>query len=519
MRQSVLLQRPLTGPMEVGLILTYRCNHGCTFCALPHEAGNARGEMNDQLLSKVIDDLAAVDCEQISLTGGGEPMMHPSTPALVERIRGRGMACSVCTNGSLLTDELVEKWAALGVHLAVSFNAASPETYLAVHRGAKPGTYERILGHMRDFARLAATNGGEGSLLSLNFVVHNANLSEIEAMAKLARLAGAAQIQYRLIQPRQVHRHLMLTRAELDRARLAVREVEKQAAASDFTVQIAESLREPSPPETPAGELQAGVVPQASFDDRTRVPCIEGYIASYIDADGTVFPCCLRAGNISNHYMGDIQKESFGEIWHGEAYRGFRRESFTVDLNQVNPAENSCAHCPKAKHFLYLVDEFAPGNYLDLTRRKIDEMQKQTDDWRLRLGELVKLPPAAMRAMFVTHEIPKRLAVDSNTAVAVTVKNTGESVWPGAEMAGDHPVGLGYHLLDKSGRMVRFDNNPRAYLANRLLPGEQVSLQLSIKMPAEPGKYQVELAMVQEQVGWFEQAGGATCRVSVQVEA
>jgi len=51
------------------------------------------------------------------------------------------------------------------VHVAVSFNAATPEVYRQVHRGAKAGDYERILECLRAFVAAAAREGGEGSFV------------------------------------------------------------------------------------------------------------------------------------------------------------------------------------------------------------------------------------------------------------------------------------------------------------------------------------------------------------------
>jgi len=517
-RLSALLGRPLAGPMEVGLILTYRCNHGCAFCALPEAAKGREREISPELFTKAIDDLAEAGCEQVSLTGGGEPLMYPRVGELVQRIREKGMACSVCTNGALLKPELVQHWARLGVHLAVSFNAATAQTYAAVHRAARPGDYERTLEMLRLFHRTAEMEGGDGSFISMNFVVHKTNFTEIEAMAALARQVGAAQIQYRLIQPRSGQADLMLNDEELQKARTDLRRVEEAAAGDPhFTVQVAGSLRLPECRQPVFEHPANGVTPNAALDDRTRVPCIEGYVASYIDADGTVFPCCMRSVNIGNHIMGSVAESSFTDIWHGAAYQAFRRESFSLAPESIDAGENSCAHCPKAKHFLYLVDEFTPGNYLDLCQQQLNSLSQKCADFQQRLKEHMDLPPRAMRPLFVAHELPPRVPAGARFNAQVTIRNNSPVTWPGYDVADDHAVGLGYHLLDKRARMLRFDNNPRAYLAGDLPPGAEITLTLPIQAPDEPGNYWVELAVVQERVSWFEQAGGVTLRVPLEV--
>jgi MoaA/NifB/PqqE/SkfB family radical SAM enzyme len=507
-RQSALLQRPLTGPLEAGLILSYRCNHGCQFCALPLVAGG-RGEMAPALAEKAIDELAAADTEQVDFTGGGEPMMSDALPALVERVRARGLACSVCTNGSHLTAALVERWVRLGVHVAVSFNAADEATYRQVHRGAVAGDFDRILDHLRDFSARAAREGGEGSFVSLNFVIHRANWRQVEAMADLTRSVGASQIQYRLIQPREEHRDLQLTDNELRQTREAVRRVETAAATeAAFTVQIAEALREAAAPSVPA-TLRPGVVPEAFHDDRTRVPCLEGYVATYVDHDGTVFPCCMRSADIRSHYMGHLATTAFADIWHGAAYAAFRREAADLPAGGTGPAINGCAQCPKAKQFLYLIDEFAPGNYLDLVRRRARTLQAQQAERARRFQAHVVLPAPSRRVTFVRSEMTPTVAPRAVLRATVTLRNDSERTWPAWDLAGEHAVGVGYHLLDARGRMVRFDNNPRTYLPRDLSPGETITVDVEIAAPEQPGDYLVRLAVVQERVAWFEQVEGA----------
>jgi MoaA/NifB/PqqE/SkfB family radical SAM enzyme len=516
-RQSALLRQPLAGPLEVGVVLTYRCNHGCRFCALPLEP-TARGEMPAALAERLIGELAALDVEQISFTGGGEPMLSEALPALVEQTRAAGLACSVCTNGSRLTETLAEHWARLGVHISVSFNAATPDVYRHVHRGAGPDDFARILDRLRAFAAAAAREGGEGSLVSLNFVIHRENWMQIEAMADLARSVGAAQIQYRLIQPRTDHRELELSAEQLAKVRAAVRRVETAFARdAAFTVQVAAALRADGGGAFGEWGLRPGVTPEAFHDDRTRAPCLEGYVASYIDADGAVFPCCLRSADIANHVMGNVGEAAFGDIWRGESYARFRREAGALDPASLRIEVNGCAHCPKAKHFLYLIDEFSPGNYLDLARRSAAAREEELAALKRRAARAAVLSPAAMRAEFGSVEAPAAVAAGAKFEVRAAVKNTGGATWFAWDLAGGRAIGLGWHWRDSRGRVLQFDNNPRAYLDRDIAPGETAELTIWPTAPPGSGRRTLELAMVQEQTAWFEQHGGATRRLPIAV--
>jgi radical SAM protein with 4Fe4S-binding SPASM domain len=47
------------------------------------------------------------------------------------------------------------------------------------------------------------------------------------------------------------------------------------------------------------------------------------WINPVITWDGKVVPCCFDKD--ASHIMGDLNKRSFREIWHGKKYNEFRR--------------------------------------------------------------------------------------------------------------------------------------------------------------------------------------------------
>jgi len=61
-------------------------------------------------------------------------------------------------------------------------------------------------------------------------------------------------------------------------------------------------------------------------------------------------------------------------------------------------------------------------------------------------------------------------------------------------------------------------NDDGRTLLPMLAPGEATQCTLTIKAPAHPGAYVVELDVVQEKVRWFAQAGSEPARVALVVD-
>ncbi len=61
-------------------------------------------------------------------------------------------------------------------------------------------------------------------------------------------------------------------------------------------------------------------------------------------------------------------------------------------------------------------------------------------------------------------------------------------------------------------------DDARASLLFDLPPGQEMELPLTITAPRVPGRYLIEVDMVQELVAWFGSAGSKTLRLEVTIE-
>lgn len=126
-------------------------------------------------------------------------------------------------------------------------------------------------------------------------------------------------------------------------------------------------------------------------------------------------------------------------------------------------------------------------------------------------------PPAARRlggeecrAEIEVVEVPVSMRPGAAGVVRVWVTNRGVAEWPVGEQ-----VRLGDHWLEGGAVVVRDDG--RADLPHVVRPGERVELTMSVRAPDAPGRYELELDMMQELVAWWSQFGSPTARRPVVV--
>ena len=114
-----------------------------------------------------------------------------------------------------------------------------------------------------------------------------------------------------------------------------------------------------------------------------------------------------------------------------------------------------------------------------------------------------RLPDAGFQVAFESHKIASEMPSGQTVSADITVKNTSPVTWPSKPDQKDrYAVNLAYHWLDRKGATIVFDGL-RTPLPRDLKPGESVDLKAAIQAPAKPGRYTLEVTLVQERSAWF----------------
>jgi hypothetical protein len=111
------------------------------------------------------------------------------------------------------------------------------------------------------------------------------------------------------------------------------------------------------------------------------------------------------------------------------------------------------------------------------------------------------------------YGVPANVAAAANSmlTVPITLTNAGTTTWqPGA-------FNVAYHLYVSNGAVFVWDGQ-RTALPSAVAPGQSVTVNAVVKMPAGPGTYSLRFDVVQEGVAWFSGQGVPTGSATLQVQ-
>lgn len=144
---------------------TTRCNYTCGFCAGRHMA---QVDMKFSQFTQLIDALP--DLKHIELQGEGEPLLHPQLFQMVNYIRKNlpSTKISLITNGSLFTQDTIEKLLTSGIScLMVSLESADDTQFQSIRGGKLSRVKRGIANLMETKRRLALTEPVLGFAVTL----------------------------------------------------------------------------------------------------------------------------------------------------------------------------------------------------------------------------------------------------------------------------------------------------------------------------------------------------------------
>jgi radical SAM protein with 4Fe4S-binding SPASM domain len=265
---------------------------------------------------------------RVALVGEGEPFFAPKhlLRRLIDHMEKTSTALQASTNGSKLSDELIDLLIPVLNTMTVSLDAATAETFLKVRRSSR---FEEVLQSVkRLIQRRDEIPTYHRFKVNLVFTLMKSNVSELPAFLRMAARMKADFVTVRLLlvhfpkfmneqlfdQPDRINSILELAAEEADSLGLSV-----------FLPNFIQSVK----PDGPHGEKKrAPRVP-------ARISCFFLWRALHVCTNGDVYPCSA----LSSPKLGNLNEESLASLWNGPLIRAMRRQ---LETSHPHPVCKRC---------------------------------------------------------------------------------------------------------------------------------------------------------------------------------
>ncbi len=296
-------------PLHIQVEPSSACNLDCSFCSRSKVIPRPRNMKVDEF-ERILVEMRP---HKITLSGYGEPLIHPKLESLIALAKRMGADVNTTSNGILLTEKRAEGLVESGLDLlSVSLDASTSPTYLKIRGEDK---FEQILTNLRGFVRVRGQARKKRPFLRLCFVLTSINLREATSFVDIARDVGANSILYQILELTGMEEKRALFAGSMRRDALeGVLKEANQRARGTGVVTNAPILLADLEREYRKYEL--------SVEDRTLCPM--PYFSTYIQATGNLMPCCRFAPTPVS--MGNVLEKGLESVWNGARYERIRRE-------------------------------------------------------------------------------------------------------------------------------------------------------------------------------------------------
>lgn len=288
------LRRPLGMLCE----LTHRCPLGCPYCSNPLTLDRRESELDTRTWSRVFAEAATLGVLQVHLSGG-EPGARRDLVEITAAAHGSGLYTNLITSAVGITAATLAKLADAGLdHVQISIQDSDQAS--ADHIAGYEGAFERKRRLSGEVVRLKIP-------LTVNVVVHRANIDRITAMTELALGLGASRVEIA---------HVQYYGWAL-RNRESLMPTAEQTARAIKTV---EELRQRH-----RGEIVIDAV-APDYHARFPKPCVGGWGRRSLNVtpSGKVLPC-HAAETIPGLEFWSVREHSLADIWmNSPSFNAFR---------------------------------------------------------------------------------------------------------------------------------------------------------------------------------------------------
>jgi SynChlorMet cassette radical SAM/SPASM protein ScmE len=325
------LPRVASALRSVDIAITGRCNIKCKYCFYADEMAALNDLPTERWLS-FFEELGELAVQRVCLTGG-EVFTRPDLFELIDGIIANRMRYNLLSNGTLITEETLNKFETGKRRLRLDFIQISIDGSQAeIHNRSRPNSFDQALRGLRLLVK-------SGFPATVRVTVNRHNVDDLEAIARLlledVGLPGFSTNEAFPcgIMGRQAER-VMLTPVQRQRAMQILAELtdryDGRISANAGPLALAREFRR---------------IEEAIADGETGLPgrgtlCGCNGVFNKIDVmhDGTFVPCHV----LPTFHLGTIGKDSLRQTWLEHPLMDAVRRRRSIPLQTLE----TCCDCP-----------------------------------------------------------------------------------------------------------------------------------------------------------------------------
>ncbi len=301
-------------PYVLKIESTNICNFRCPVCyesrkAHDFEGARGYGKMDNTIFNRLVDEIGKY-VYRINLYGFGEPFIYEKTLEMVRYATDNNIAVGITTNFNTVDEGVMEGILHSGLeHLIISINGIDQDSYEKYQVG---GDFEKVLNNIRTFQKIKKKMKKDFPYLDGQFLImkHNAQMR--------------------------------------DQAKALANELGMGMRYSCIGIDIKDhSQRERWLPEDESlGQYNFKTLTPKGIENLKT--CSWLYRTAFINWDGGVSPCCNYYTGDKTGDFGNLNKQSFREIWNNPSYVEARTLlSKKGALGNEYGRNSVCARCDK----------------------------------------------------------------------------------------------------------------------------------------------------------------------------
>ena len=289
-------------PISISFEPTTSCNLRCPECPSGLRAfTRPTGMLKKDFFSETIDQLAP-DLTYLIFYFQGEPFLNPQFLEMVKYAAAKNIYTATSTNAHYLTDAVAKKTVESGLdRLIISIDGTTQETYQQYRVGGK---LDKVLEGARNIVKWKKSLGSKTPFVIFQFLVVRHNEHQIEDVKRIAKEVGVDDVWLK-------------------------------------TAQVYDYENDPNnliPTIGKYSRYKKDKSGKMKFKGNADNHCWRLWHDPVITWDGAVVPCCFDKD--AQHKLGNLQQQSFKELWKSGTYNNFRKS-----VLQSRQNIDICANC------------------------------------------------------------------------------------------------------------------------------------------------------------------------------